>query len=93
MRNIAFADIEMAPVKDGVENCKENVKVFQQIQIWIWCSIESLDLSVEKIKGSRKKMDLIKKRIPGKDAKKIEKIQGGNREVQGAFMERILYLV
>ena len=29
MRNIAFADIEMTPVKDGVENCKENVKVFQ----------------------------------------------------------------
>ena len=51
----------MIPIKDGVDNCKENVKVFQQIRcirIWIWtiwCSIESLDLSVEKIKGFRKR--------------------------------------
>ena len=29
MRNIAFADIKMIPIKDGVDNCKENVKVFQ----------------------------------------------------------------
>ena len=73
----------MIPIKDGVDNCKENVKVFQQIRcirIWIWtiwCSIESLDLSVEKIKGFRKKqMDL--STFPDKEAKKFEKIQDGN---------------
>ena len=80
MRNIAFADIKMIPIKDGVDNCKENVKVFQQIRcirIWIWtiwCSIESLDLSVEKIKGFRKR----EVHFPTKKPKKFEKIQDGN---------------